>query len=433
MTLPISCIEVAPVADIASSINASTVGVGELFGGEGLQDLAFGSFLLGELGATGGLERLDRLGAPLDLLAGDLAYLVVGEFAHDLLLAVGDRGREHAERAETDLLPGPQGRGHLLVHLCLQRGVAHVDSPPVFSRILLALASIAVVCIAYGVAIERRAYRLVRRGLAILPADGPESVTVLHLSDLHFVSTDRRKRAFLASIPRADVTVVTGDFLAEPEAVETAVDAVRETRGRLASWFVLGSNDYYAPHAMNPLRYFIPTRRRKPRQARRGRSDELRALLSADGWQDLTNRREELELGGLAIELLGLDDTHIQRQDLRVAPRRAPSRFGIAVMHSPDSAPEIAACGYPFVVAGHTHGGQVRLPLVGALVTNSHLPRRLVSGLIRMGGSFVHVSPGLGTSKFAPFRFLCPPEATLLELRRAPDGGGPAGSEAQPQ
>ena len=93
-----------------------------------------------------------------------------------------------------------------------------------FSRILLALASIAVVCIAYGVAIERRAYRLVRRGLAILPADGPESVTVLHLSDLHFVSADRRKRAFLASIPRADVTVVTGDFLAEPEAVETAVD-----------------------------------------------------------------------------------------------------------------------------------------------------------------------------------------------------------------
>ena len=68
------------------------------------------------------------------------------------------------------------------------------------SRILLALASIAVVCIAYGVAIERRAYRLVRRGLAILPADGPESVTVLHLSDLHFMTDDSRKQAFLASI-----------------------------------------------------------------------------------------------------------------------------------------------------------------------------------------------------------------------------------------
>ncbi len=301
------------------------------------------------------------------------------------------------------------------------------------SRILLALASIAVLCIVYGVAIERRAYRLVRRGLAILPADGPEVVTVLHLSDLHFVTDDPRKHAFLASIPRADVTVVTGDFLAEPAAVETAVAAVRGTRGRLASWYVLGSNDYYAARAVNPLRYFVRTSRRKPRHGRRGRSDELRALLTADGWNDLTNRRDELDLGGLAVELLGLDDAHIRRQDLRLAPRRSPSRFGIAVMHSPDSAPEVAACGYPFAVAGHTHGGQVRLPLVGALVTNSHLPRRLVSGLIRMGGSFVHVSPGLGTSRYAPFRFLCPPEATLLELRRATGGGKPARSGAQKQ
>jgi len=305
----------------------------------------------------------------------------------------------------------------------------------VLSRIplALALASIGLLCIAYGVAIERRAYRLVRRSLAILPADGPETVTVLHLSDLHFVTDDSRKQAFLASIPRADVTIVTGDFLAEPEAVETAVAAVRGTRGRLASWYVLGSNDYYASRATNPLRYLVRSRREMPRHARRGRSEELHALLSADGWNDLTNRRDELDLGGLGIELLGLDDAHIRRQDLRVAPRRSPSRFGIAVMHSPDSAPEIAACGYPFVVAGHTHGGQVRLPLVGALVTNSHLPRRLVSGLIRMGGSFVHVSPGLGTSKYAPFRFLCPPEATLLELRRAPGGDDPTTSDARPQ
>jgi predicted MPP superfamily phosphohydrolase len=54
---------------------------------------------------------------------------------------------------------------------------------------------------------------------------------------------------------------------------------------------------------------------------------------------------------------------------------------------------------------------------VGALVTNSSMPRRLVSGLIRMGSALLHTSPGLGTSKFAPFRFWCRPEATVLELR----------------
>ncbi len=286
--------------------------------------------------------------------------------------------------------------------------------------ILLAIALLGVACVMYGVLIERRAYRLVRRRLAILPANGPESLNVLHLSDLHFVRDDERKRRFLGSLPMADVTVVTGDFLAEPEAVEIAVAAVGANRGRLASWFVLGSNDYFAPRFVNPLLYLVRRRGARPRRARRGRPRELVAALQADGWRDLTNVREEIDLEGLAVELLGLDDAHISKHDLRLAPRRAPERFGFAVMHSPDSAPEVVACGYPLVVAGHTHGGQVRLPLVGALVTNSHLPRRVVSGLLRLGDGLVHVSPGLGTSKFAPFRFLCPPEATMLELSRAP-------------
>jgi uncharacterized protein len=289
----------------------------------------------------------------------------------------------------------------------------------VLPAIVIVLAA-GTLCIAYGTFIERKAYRLVRRRLAVLPPGTPDRLSVLHLSDLHFVRNDRRKAAFLASLPPADVVVVTGDFLAEPEAVETAVAAVRSVRGRAASWFVLGSNDYYVPRPQNPLRYLVPRSRRRPRRAVRGRALEMRTQLEADGWTDLTNLRQQVELDGLRVELLGLDDTHIRLQDLRVVPRTAPERFGIAVMHSPDSAPEVVACGYTFAVAGHTHGGQIRLPFVGALVTNSDLPRRLVSGLIRMGGSFVHVSPGLGTSKYAPFRFLCPPEATLLELGRAP-------------
>jgi len=100
-----------------------------------------------------------------------------------------------------------------------------------------------------------------------------------------------------------------------------------------------------------------------------------------------------------------------------VGPRRAEERFGFAVMHSPDSAPEAAALGYGLIVAGHTHGGQVRLPFVGALVTNSTMPRELASGLIRLGAAVLHISRGLGTSKYAPFRFWCRPEATFLELR----------------
>jgi predicted MPP superfamily phosphohydrolase len=285
-------------------------------------------------------------------------------------------------------------------------------------QIVGALVALGLGCVVYGVAIERRWYRLVRYRLAMLPADpkGPDSLTVLHLSDLHFVRGDERKARFLAGLPAADVTIVTGDFLAEPEAVERVVDAVRPVRGRLASWFVLGSNDYYAPRPLNYLAYF--RRHRKRRRADPGRAPELTAQLLADGWQDLTNVRREIELDGLPVELLGLDDAHIRWHDLTIAPRRAPERFGLAVMHSPDSAPETAALGYDLMVAGHTHGGQVCVPFDGAIVTNCSMPRRLVSGLMRMGGAVLHTSPGLGTSKYAPFRFACRPEATLLELRR---------------
>jgi predicted MPP superfamily phosphohydrolase len=229
---------------------------------------------------------------------------------------------------------------------------------------------------------------------------------------------DGGKARFLAGLPPADVTVVTGDFLGEPEAVEAAVAGLRPVRGRLASWFVLGSNDHYAPRPLNYLVYFRSNRKR--RVATRGRAGDLVAQLASDGWQELTNTRADLELDGLPIELLGLDDAHVHAHDLRVAPRRSADRLGMAVMHSPDSAPEAAALGYDLMFAGHTHGGQVRLPWVGALVTNCAMPRRLASGLIEMGSTILHTSPGLGTSKYAPFRFMCPPEATLLELRRRP-------------
>jgi predicted MPP superfamily phosphohydrolase len=208
--------------------------------------------------------------------------------------------------------------------------------------------------------------------------------------------------------------VVTGDILGEPEAVDAAVEALRPLRGRLASYYVLGSNDYYAPQPLNYMAYFA--KRRRHRAGKRGRAEDLRARLDADGWTYLANQRASLSRDRLRVEVVGLDDPHIERHDLRVAPRRDPAAVGLAVVHSPDPVPELAALGYDLILCGHTHGGQVRMPFVGALVTNSTIPTRLCMGLSRLGPAYLHVSPGLGTSKYAPFRFLCRPEATVLEL-----------------
>lgn len=272
----------------------------------------------------------------------------------------------------------------------------------------------------YAVLVERRWYAMRRYRLEVL--EGEASLDLLHLSDLHMVQRDERLRRFLASLPQADVSVITGDLLGDPSAVEYVAAALRPLRGRHASYFVLGSNDLYAPRPLNYLRYFVPHHRRRRRAGRRGRAPDLVRLLEADGWIHLRNRRVETRLDGVTAEVVGLDDPHIHRSDVTVAPRTDPGRLGLAVVHSPDPAPELAALGYDLVVAGHTHGGQIRLPGVGALVTNSSIPRRMARGVTRLGHTYVHVSAGLGTSKFAPFRLFCRPEATLLELRPRADG-----------
>jgi uncharacterized protein len=291
---------------------------------------------------------------------------------------------------------------------------------------LLAVGLVGAACIAYGVFIERRWYRLAVYRLPILPPDARSSVTLLHLSDLHFVTADRGKARFLASLPRPDLTMVTGDLLGEPEAVEAVAAALGPSRGTVGSYFVLGSNDYFAPRPLSYLAYFRKRRRRRPGLSGRGR--ELASRLEADGWIHLRNRKVSVEAAGLSLDLVGLDDPHIERHDLRVAVRKDPGPFGLALVHAPDPVPELVALGYDLVVCGHTHGGQVRMPFVGALVTNSTIPTGLCMGLSRFGRTLLHVSPGIGTSKFAPFRFLCRPEATLLELvstgSSAPRGPG---------
>ena len=288
-------------------------------------------------------------------------------------------------------------------------------------RPLLAVAGMGAMCVAYGALIERRWYRRRAYTLQILPPGASRSLKVLHLSDLHFVRRDEGKAAFLARLEPADVTVVTGDVLAEPEAVEAAVAALRPVRGRVASYFVMGSNDYYVPKPINPLAYFRPHRKRKP--TRVGRGGDLIRQLEADGWVHLKNRKVTMSNDGTRFEVLGLDDPHIERHDLRAAPRTDPQAVGLAVVHSPEPVAELAALDYALIVSGHTHGGQVRMPFVGALVTNSTLPTRFCMGLSRLGRTLLHVSPGLGTSKYAPFRFLCRPEATVLELEPRPAAG----------
>ena len=138
--------------------------------------------------------------------------------------------------------------------------------------------------------------------------------------------------------------------------------------------------------------------------------------MTAAGWLDLNNQRGQLTMAGLDIALAGVHDPHIRRDRYeRVAgPADPAADVRIGVMHSPE--PRVldlfAADGYDLLLAGHTHGGQLCLPWYGTLVTNCGLERQRARGLHRHpadGQAWLHVSAGLGTSRFAPGQVRVPP------------------------
>ena len=267
---------------------------------------------------------------------------------------------------------------------------------------------------------EARQYTLRRVEVPLLPP-GARPVRVLHLSDIHMTPGQRRKQEWLAGLAtlRPDLVVDTGDNLAHAG----SVPVVRDSLGALLDGpgvFVFGSNDYFSPTVKNPIRYLLPDDGRRNTSMKKLPWPDLRDAFTVSGWVDLTNRREVVKVGELSFAFAGVDDPHLRYDRL-------------AVTHAPylRVLDQFAADGYDAIVAGHTHGGQVCLPGVGALTTNCDLEPARAKGLHRHpagsrpgdpGAAWLHVSAGLGTSPYAQVRVACRPEATLLTLV-APDRG----------
>lgn len=285
----------------------------------------------------------------------------------------------------------------------------------------------------YAVGIERRHWTLRRAELPVL-APGSKPVRVLHISDLHMLPGQTSKQRWVAALAELepDLVVNTGDNLAHPQAVPHVLRAVGGLLDR-PGVFVFGSNDYYAPKPKNPARYLMPRGKKKRIHGKQLPWRDLRAAFVERGWHDLTHVRRHLRVAGQQVFAAGLDDPHLRRDRYRkiAGPADPKAALRIGITHSPE--PRVldpfAADGYDLVLAGHTHGGQLRIPGIGALVTNCELDRTRARGVSRWGADmWLHVSAGLGTSPYAPARFACPPEASLLTLVPRPVGN-PAEAE----
>lgn len=259
--------------------------------------------------------------------------------------------------------------------------------------------------------------------MPILPEKSAE-IRVLHFSDLHLTPVRKSEiRAIESFIDlQPDLVISTGDFLGHMEAVPVvlkALDALLDLPGL----FVFGSNDYFAPLPKNPFKYLLPDNGKRI-HGNELPWHELAAGLSRRGWSNLNFSRALLTINSTIIEARGTDDAHLNRDDYSLvagSPEKS-AQIAIGVTHAPYKRvlEGMAHDQLDAIFAGHTHGGQVRLPWIGgsrALTTNCDLPTWRARGLTRFGNEpWLNVSAGMGTSPYARIRVASPPEVSLITL-----------------
>ena len=298
-------------------------------------------------------------------------------------------------------------------------------------RVLTGALALGAGVFAYASLIERNAFGVREESMEVLEP-GAKPIRVLHLSDFHLAPWQTRKIDWIRSLAelKPDLVIATGDMLGHTG----ALPALRSALAPFASTpgvYVHGSNDYFGPTVPNPLEYLW-----KPSSDREHGepldTERLEDLYTTLGWMNLNNSSGRMTVNDSRLIVAGTDDAHLGLDrldavagavDTTLESESEPLSAFIGVTHAPYRRVLnfLTTLGADAIFAGHTHGGQVCVPGVGALTTNSDLPLSLARGLSVWNhhdrSTFLNVSAGVGTSIYAPVRFACPPEAVLVTLR----------------
>ena len=257
--------------------------------------------------------------------------------------------------------------------------------------------------------------RLVRMEISLsrLPA-AFDGLTIAQLSDFHYDDYSTvfpiRKAIEMVNRLHPDLVVLTGDFVTIPafsdylhnaksagNAADPCADLLSGLQARLGKFAILGNHD--------------------------SDSDPPRVInaLQSRGMQVLRNHSIPLEQEGKRLWLAGIDDALVGKPDIGTTLRGIPADESVILLaHEPDYADEAAKHSVDLQLSGHSHGGQVRFPLVGAPFL-PELARKYPWGLHQIGPLTLYTNIGLGTIRM-PVRFNCPPEVTLFTLRSGSEG-----------
>lgn len=271
---------------------------------------------------------------------------------------------------------------------------------------LLALADALLLLVAaYATWIEPMRLGVTQQRLALFAPGSAPPLRVLHLGDLHLERITARERALQAAIAqlRPDVIVFSGDLVNLSYRRDPHTHAA--LRELLDGWRA-------------PLGVFLV-----PGTPTVEQLDDVAAWVTGlDHITLLPGRTVVIDAPAGRLAISGMITTHLLEIDraevARLGRELPPGLPALLLAHAPDVAPEAAAAGFRWMLCGHTHGGQIRLPLIGALLTSSHYGRRFVMGRHTLGAMTLYTTRGIGMEGLgAPrARLLCPPEIVLWEI-----------------
>ncbi|HAW30287.1 MAG TPA: hypothetical protein DCY03_19550 [Planctomycetaceae bacterium] len=222
-----------------------------------------------------------------------------------------------------------------------------------------------------------------------------EGLKILHLSDLHFSGTLTRdyfcELCRIGRESKPDLIIFSGDLVDQMHCLDWLDETLGQLEAPLGRYFILGNHDW------NQL------------------SEQIRTSLSGLGWIDVSSQTIQLEHAGHSLLIAGTEVPWMgQHPELPAQVGEESADFQLLVSHTPDNYYWACSQGYDLVLAGHTHGGQVRLPFIGPVFAPSVHGTRYTSGTFYRKSTLMHVSRGV--SGIHPLRFLCRPEFSLLTL-----------------
>lgn len=239
---------------------------------------------------------------------------------------------------------------------------------------------------------------------------------ILHLSDTHFSGRNLFLNKFFDKLSQDvyDVAVITGDIIDCPEGISQCTDNLKKIKTRFGFYAVLGNHDYFNYGFLEAFNHNFPY---QTYPSRKNAADKLQEELAKINIKVLKNQTEEINVLEEKILIHGLDDPTTGRADVKlIQPNFCSQKINILLTHTVDALQHIEEGHIDVSFSGHSHGGQIRFPVVGAVIAHTALGRDYAGGLKQLRGAFCCISRGTSSGRFLTPRFLCRPEAIILRI-----------------